>query len=902
MRLGVFILLILAVGCSRENFRIRADKDVEAVLSQKNIVPDWKIENWHVYPDTRARFADPSHPDYPPYPPDDYATWLTAPNPQRPGKGGAGRFEGAGYIKLIQQWDAINRAEDAQREAEQADLKEDDNPSALPDLPADTGVPGETVVGGTAASFARVFDLEENAYKLRLEQAIELALFNSREFQFRREDLYLAALPVTLERYGFAAQAFATEQLIRESGGRDFPGGGGERWRVNTDIGLNRVFATGAELMVRLANQVVVDLSGPSPQTSLSNLSLTFIQPLLRGGGYAVTLEALTQVERTLIYAIRSYARFRKTFYVALAGNGNYTNNPYGLQGLSTNLGRGVGANLTAVAVGYLPTVLQAAILANQRKNVEALEQFLFLFENLKEGGGVSELQVVRVEQNLIRSRNDVLQSTRQYLDSIDNFKLQLGVPATLPIELDDGPLLPVRRHLQRFDRLYGQLRQLENEAGEFTPDQPVSEYRQRWEKLLTESSLVKGTPFANNYKEVAAELRKLTNQELEERLTVLNAERRQLLDQRAERQIKGLAETEEEAAAIAALEAEYDRIGFEQALRRYEEANWLALPIDRQDDARAVAFRAALDAGLLVAIQPRNERLDAIRMEWPELPKIIVEGGDLLTRPLDEAYATVARTALTNRYDLMNARAQVVDSWRSITVNANALQGVFDVRYDLDTNTPRNETSFLGFGGTRTRHRVTLQLEPPFVRRAERNLYRASLIGYQRSRRNLMSFEDNIITDSRSDLRNLRQLAESYYLQQRVVELAYAQVDNARSTFLAPPDPLSGRGAAGEAAALTQQLLEAQNSLLQAQNSLFSNWVTYQTLRMNLYLDLEMLPLDARGLWNDEYNPYAGPDANRPFGPTATDIPDFVEGVERPGTPPDGADAPQPPGQEIAR
>ena len=33
----------------------------------------------------------------------------------------------------------------------------------------------------------------------------------------------------------------------------------------------------GAELIVRLANQIVIDLSGPSPQTSISNLTLTVL-------------------------------------------------------------------------------------------------------------------------------------------------------------------------------------------------------------------------------------------------------------------------------------------------------------------------------------------------------------------------------------------------------------------------------------------------------------------------------------------------------------------------------------------------------------------------------------------------------------------------------------------------
>ena len=839
------------VGCSRENFRIRADKDVEAVLSQKNIFPDFQIQNWHVYPDSRARHADLSkNPDTPAYPPDDYAAWLTSPNPQHPGRGGAGRAEGEGYLQCIAEWDAINRAEDAAAE-----------PTPAVATPA---VELASITGG-AAGYQRAFATDQRPFRLKLEQAVELALFNSREFQDRREDLYLSALPVTLERYSFAAQALASEEIIRESIGRDVPGGGGEAWTINTEPGFSRKFATGGELMVKLANQIVVDLSGPKPQTSISNLSLTFIQPLLRGGGLAVTLEALTQVERTLMYAVRSYARFRKVFYVAIAGTGGYTNNPYGLQGLSANLGRGVGANLTANQNGYLPTILRAATLANERKNVVALEKNLLLFRNLKEGGGITELQVGQVEQSLINSRTTVLNSTKTYYDNLDFFKLQLGVPATLPIELDDTPLRPVRRQVQRFDALYAQLQDLEKAAGRFDPAEPAGALRTRWTEYLTASELARGTPFAADYPATAAELQRTSNEVLEARFKEFLDRRRKLQDARAARQLKLQPDTEADLTAVEAVESVLDRIQFEQSLRRYEGQPWLRAPAELRAGAQALTFRNALKTGSLVAIQVRNQRLTAIRRSWPTLPPLTVDGFDLLTVPLDEANVKVAQTALVNRLDLMNARAQVVDSWRQIAVQANSLQGTFDVQYDLNTTTPRDEAAGLAFAGTRSTNTVTLRVEPPFVRRAERNQYRASLISYQRSRRNLMAFEDNIVTDSRQDLRSVRQLAESYYLQQRAVELAYTVLDNAQSTFEAPPDP-AVRDTAASAAALTNQLLSAQSSLLRAQSDLYTIWVNYLNARMDLFLDLELLPLDARGIWTDDA--YHSPPRPEGLGP----------------------------------
>ena len=326
---------------------------------------------------------------------------------------------------------------------------------------------------------------------------------------------------------------------------------------------------------------------------------------------------------------------------------------------------------------------------------------------------------------------------------------------------------------------------------------------------------------------------------------------RRKLLDDRAERQKAGKPEPADGDAAINVVENAVDFAQFERSLRRYESQPWLKLPKDRQPGERASLFRAALDFGTLVALAARNERLDQIRENWPQLPPIVVEGEDLIRQSLDDASTKVAQVALTGRLDLMNARAQVVDSYRQIAVRANALQGVLDVRYDLNTGTPATDNEVFAFAGSRSRHALTFRAEPPFVRRVERNNYRAALISYQRQRRTLMAFEDNIINDCRADLRQLRSLAETYKVQQRSVELAYAQVDNARSTLLAPPDP-TAREAAGSSAALTEQLLQAQNQLLQAQNALYTLWINYLNTRMNLYLDLELLPLDSRGLWTD--------------------------------------------------
>ena len=125
----------------------------------------------------------------------------------------------------------------------------------------------------------------------------------------------------------------------------------------------------------------------------------------------------------------------------------------------------------------------------------------------------------------------------------------------------------------------------------------------------------------------------------------------------------------------------------------------------------------------------------------------------------IDEALQAVVGTALTERLDLMNTRAVVNDAWRQLAIFANALLGTFDVAYHLDSRTPPNEARPLAFSGPRTRHQLIFNAELPLVRKVERNNYRASLIAYQRERRNLMATEDLIANAVRSELRALRVL-----------------------------------------------------------------------------------------------------------------------------------------------
>jgi outer membrane protein TolC len=916
-------------SCTRSYFRQAADKEVDAVLCEKDKYPKWGIQQYHVYPDPRARFADPTDPDRPPMPPDDPAAHDLSPNPQKPGKAGVARVEGQGYLQLIAHWDEENRAEAAkgsgQAESEGQAAGQGPEKLAVPPREGPPPAPGEKPPAqptdkregaaqtgeGVPASSPRTETASYTTslsppagspkpYLLKLEQAVELGLINSREYQDAREDLYLTALPVTLERFAFAPQVFAVIQAIRERAGRETPSGPRNDWTLNSNAGVAKLFSTGALLLFNFANQTVLNLGGVTgrPVTSQSTINLDLLQPLLRGGGRAVTLEPLTLSERDLLYEVRNFARFREEFYVAIAGGGggsitganfqptgviapagftpgaglgttvttagivppvNTTGNP-GLQVGPGPAGRfSLTTALAAPVSGYLTTLLQAAQMKVAEYNLQKLEGYVDLSRNLQEGGIVTELQTEQFEQQVLLRRTSLLASQVSYLSSLDQFKLQLGLPTNLRIELEDSPFRALNEQFRRYEDLFREFEAAEVEPNRFGSPEQVDRVRTELRRIFTTSAVVKGLRFPGRLQASWGAWEKLSADGMTRRLADLREERRQLLGKQTDLEVQGKALSAADQQRLETIEFELSVGAFEQVLREYEGRPWRTVADAQVQHRRQQAlYQAVVFAFTDVLVAARTERLAQIRRSWPDLARLCVKGVDLLKANEDEAEDAVIQAALTNRLDLMNVRAQTVDAWRQVAVFANALLGTFNVEYQLNSFTPPGLAEPFAFAGSRTTHQLVLNGQLPIVRVGERNGYRAALINFQRSRRILQRAEDQVMFDTRGEIRSLRQQEELYRIQQEQVELAYKTVENSLDTFRAPPQVLpAGQAgttdAATRAAALASQLITAQTALYTAQTNMTNIWITYLNTRLQLYRDMELMPLDFRGVWIDD-------------------------------------------------
>jgi outer membrane protein TolC len=867
----LLVFLCLITGCTRHFFRERADTQADVLVADKASDPQWALINYWVYPHPLSRFADFDNPDCPSMPPDDPAAWLTAPKPQHPEK--IGFFEGTGYLEMLDQFDALNRAQ----------AKNSSEPEVA-EPPTDS---------------------KRKNYVITLDQALELALINSRELQNQRENLFLAALPVTVERFNFLPQFMATQEAIRQWSAQESSFGPTNQWELNSAVGMTQNFTNGAALLLRLANQTVVDLSSAGkPTVSTSSLVFDLSQPLLRGGGRAVALEPLTQAERDLLYEVRRFARTNKEFFVQVAGGSGTPgapSTPALVSGASISLASAGFVRGQASTVGFLPTLQRKLSIEIQQRNVSDFQNLLQFYREFAKGGAVSTLQVDQVEQQMLDSRTQLLAQQIQYIDTLEQFNIQLGLPTDTPIDPDDAPLRDLREQIFRFEKLELDNRKLiETFSKQEDREDGTGSLRTYLLNLVATANLTQKTNFSENFPQRLANWNTLNSGRTEVGSTasmasvaaailpgapvafaafqinqgaipqLLQAQmlRDGLIDQRDNLVDEEKPVPPELEMRITQARRNFELGSLDAILTIYQSRPWLREPVERLRKAlQQELFRQIESRFALVVDEARVERQEAYTRLWPQLPPAKLSSKDLLLLDIDAAHDLVSETALANRLDLMNQQAQLVDTWRKVAVFANALLGTFDVRYNatLLAPPPGSVGQAFNFDGNNTRHQLIFNTELPLVRIIERNNYRAALIAYQRQRRNLQAVQDQILLQVRSRVRRLKQFEETYRIQQRGLLLAYSQVNNAFETLQAPPEPGSTRDAASSAASLTQQLVQAQARVPRSQSDLYTTWVSYLIARMELYRDLELMRIDSRGVWIDDIPATLPPPASSP-------------------------------------
>ncbi len=773
------LLLISIAGCSRPWYRKQADREAYALIQEKG----GYLDQATIYPGPNSRLADPNSVDEPPMPPDDPTShrlmhWVD-------GKEGS---------DLWHQYGQLNTVESVAWEES---------------LPRNSD--GEVA--------------------LDLRGAISVGRLNSREYQRQLETLYLSALEVSRERFQFDYQWFADGVLDQNYRGTGL--GGRSETGLDSQVFFRKTQAAGGELVVGLANSLLWDVWGSGSETFGSTLDFALRQPLLRLGGRARVLEQLTQSERDLLANVRQMQQYRQGFYVRLAtgrtnGSGPSTGSRIGQSGLGVIAGFPSGRNGAPSAGGYLGLLQDQQEIRNQEANVVALRDSAAQLEAAFDANRISSrLQVDQALQALLNAQSSLLASRASYDSRVDAYKISLGLPPDLSVEIND-PLL------DRFILIDGSLTDLQDEAAAALLRIRRGRTQPNVETMRDQLLALKNLDVKVDT-QLALAGRSLANliDRIPDRMQQLDLVAQQVTDLDADVDPR-VYDSEQFTNRVEFLKERVPQIQSE-FLEARQASNDLLEALDKNDLGQSHTSLVDL-----------TTRLSDLLLELSLVhAEVKLQGISLLPINLEPKQAL--EIARVNRLDWMNARSNLVDSWRRIEVVANDLKSDLDVVVTGDLGTKPNNP--VGFDTDYSRVRMGLQLDTPTTRLIERNRYRTALISYQQARRDYMLFEDQVEQSLRNTLRIVKLSQINLEVRRAAVRVAIAQVDIARLRLNPPVRPNQPTRTSPTAA---RDLVSALTDLLNAQNDLLNVWVSYEVLRVLIEFEMGTMEIDEQGIWLD--------------------------------------------------
>ncbi|MFO0935030.1 MAG: TolC family protein [Gemmataceae bacterium] len=736
-------------GCSRAYYRESADRESYPIMEERVASPQSAIGRTKVEPAPTSRLADPLSADCPPKPPDDIVA--------------AGFMENPGGNPGYRHWDKYGYTDTIEPVGWEQSLGLND----------------------------------QGVLKLTREKAVEIALNNSREYQTNLENVYIAALALTLNRFDFELQWFGTNNTGFAAVGSN----PGTKTLTTTDtFGFTRNLAAGGQLLTNFANSFVWEFTGHSYSAS-SSIGATLIQPLLRGFGRDIRLETLTQGERDVLYSVRSFAQYRKQFW----------------------------SSITVDSGGYLQLLNAVQAVRNAQANVKIQEQNYALYQKLFQGGRTQAANVDQILQGVLAARSNVISADIALQTSLDAFKLRLGLPPRLKVELDDSPLEEFRL-VDPADEAYREEIEAFKKARYAELDAVPNRESLRDSFARLESLIDRAEGVINH---ADADLKKWKSD-----LEKPNDDREGA--ERARQAYEGKRDKPAElrqALNLLKKEVASHKLALTEKTRKTSWDNIIA-------SASAVA--GIVDSAIAAE--------SLARIYLIRLPD--VKYGQ------DEAMAY----AKEHRLDLQNAQAQVTDAWRKVNVAANALQSDLTVQAQGTLgSTPGSHNPF-EYSASGSQMSVGVQFNTPLNRQAERNAFRVSQITYQRARRNYMALSDNVEFSVRSSLRQLNQARLNFEISRQQLLVAVRQLETERRIL---ENPVQKNQQGGNTDDPTLRILNAQQQLLNARNSLASNLFEFERQRVQLLLNVEALTLDDRGFPTDE-----APRLSPPTSPAAAPSP----------------------------
>jgi outer membrane protein TolC len=173
---------------------------------------------------------------------------------------------------------------------------------------------------------------------------------------------------------------------------------------VTNSVGVRQQLPYGGEIVAQALVDFVNALSDGAESGERAELVLSGTIPLLRGAGL-VNLEPLIRAERELVYEVRSFEDFRRSFAVQ-------------------------------VATQYFRLLSLQSSIANRRFNYIVLQNLTEQTEALYAAGRINFLQVQRALQSQLSAENSLIDAEDAYSAALDNFKVLIGMPVEEVLEV----------------------------------------------------------------------------------------------------------------------------------------------------------------------------------------------------------------------------------------------------------------------------------------------------------------------------------------------------------------------------------------------------------------------------------------------------------------------------------
>ena len=412
--LGAALVSTAGFGCTRAQYRVDADNEVYGLLNTVDKSDDekyWELENFTLQESCASRYANLYDPDAQPSPLDDCTAAKLLADVEGPK--GLQKWTKNGFTRTIE------------------------NENWRSTLPA-PNEKGEIVLDQKAA--------------------FDLALIHSPQYRTALENVYLAALTVTAERYAFDTKFYGGSSLFYNNYGGFKKGASSSTLNLTTlDAGANRRLATGGNIVTEIANSMVWTFSPDSQSMNpTTEISYSITQPLLRGAGRAIVLESLTRSERRLLANVRQLAFYQQGFYVGvLTGN-----SPVSMPSSGGYPGSGVGGASVGGFYGLLSSQIQ---ILNQESNVASSEDNYQRYEEYFATSRITDrTDVDRMRQNWLSSQQNLIQLKDNYRDSVEEYLMSLGLPPDIENVVVRDPLL------EQFVLMPETLERLQNDVSTF--------------------------------------------------------------------------------------------------------------------------------------------------------------------------------------------------------------------------------------------------------------------------------------------------------------------------------------------------------------------------------------------------------------------------------------------------